>query len=342
VQKHHNNFDFLRFLAAISVWFGHCYALMDLPDPLLRLTGFETFGSLGVTVFFVISGYFVTMSYAHHHSLRAYARNRSLRIMPALCAVVLLCTFALGPLITSLPLREYFADAVTWRYLKCLLVFPLQYDLPGVFAGNHSHAVNGSLWTLQHEVRLYVAIALLGALGILRPRVMFALLATLCAIRIYGIVEAPDVQAKLLGIRSGKLELAVKLASEFACGAFFYLVKEKIPLKKEGLLMCLLVIGASIFWKTPASNLAFDLAFSYVIIYAGFFKFAPLQGFSKYGDFSYGIYLYAFPMQQLCLHLFGNNVDFGVFLISSLVLTLVCGIFSWYAIEKPALGLKRA
>jgi peptidoglycan/LPS O-acetylase OafA/YrhL len=339
-SSHSNNFDFLRLAAAISVWYGHCYALTGGDEPMSQWVSFESFGSLGVTVFFIISGYFVTLSYDSRNHFLSFMKNRILRIMPALCMVVLLSIFILGPLMTSLSFQAYFSDSITWRYLRSALVFPLQYDLPGVFRHNPQSAVNGSLWTLQHEVRLYFAIALLGVLGILQPRLMFVLLIALFGIRVYGLIYTPDAKAFVLGVRWSKLELAIRLASQFACGAFLYLAEEKLPRRKEYFLTAALVIAATIYWPTPASNLIFDAAFAYTVIYLGFLKLPLLPAASKYGDFSYGFYLYAFPVQQSCIHLFGAHMDFTRFLCVTFSLTLLCAIFSWNFVEKQALKLK--
>lgn len=340
-SSHQNNFDFLRFAAAVFVWYVHCYALNGQKDPLSSVIHFELSANLGVTVFFVISGYFVTMSYDNHNHLLAYLRNRCLRIWPALCVVVLLSVFVLGPAVTTLSLRAYFTDAETWRYLRSLLVFPLQYKLPGVFNGNPVDDVNGSLWTLQHEVRLYIIIGLLGVLGILRPRLMFVLLAALCALRIYGIFWTPDAHAELFTVRWSKLDQAVKLASLFATGAFLYLARDSLEQRKEFFLFAVVIIVANIYWPTRLSGLMFDLAFAYTIIYIGFLKLPLLPAFSYCGDFSYGFYLYAFPVQQLCIHLMGRTSNFNTFLLASFSITLLCAVASWHFVEKPTLAMKR-
>ncbi len=337
---HRNNFDFIRLSAAIMVWYGHCYALVKLNDPLERAISFEAFGSLGVTIFFIISGYFVTASYNNNKRFLPYMRNRALRILPALFVVVLLSVFVLGPLVTTLSIGDYFSNHITWRYLKCMLIFPLQYDLPGVFTHNAMSAVNGSLWTLQHELRLYIVIALLGVLGILRPRLMLVLLVGLYVIRMYGYVTVPPPE-KLFTVKWGKLELAVKLASQFAGGALMYLARDKLILCKKYFVIALLLLGGSLFLPAIANSMLFDIGLTYAVIYLGFLKLPLLPMAGKYGDFSYGFYLYAFPIQQLSLQLLGSDPGFGAFLFTSFVATFLCAILSWHFVENPALSLKR-
>lgn len=333
----HNNFDFIRLLAAMFVWYGHCYALLSRVDPVARVSAFESFGGLGVTIFFIISGYFITMSCERSGRLANYARNRALRIVPPLFVVVLLSALVLGPWVSSLSAGTYFTHPETWRYLKCLLIFPLQYDLPGVFKDLSLSAVNGSLWTLQHEVRLYVVIGIIGALGALRTRPMLAILIVLYGIRIYGYIGHPD---SLFTVRWVKLELAIRLASEFMAGGYLYV--SRFPLRGEGVAVAFALAVLSNFLPAVLGNIVFDLCFAYAVIGFGFLKLPLLAAFSRLGDFSYGFYLYAFPMQQLTLHILGRTPHSYLFMFMSFVLTLFCAVMSWHLVEKPALLLKAA
>lgn len=339
-SSHSNNFDFLRLTAAIMVWYGHCCAFTHHPDLVSSHFPFESFGSLGVTIFFIISGYFISMSYENNKNILHYIKNRALRILPALVVIILLSTFVIGPLFTTLPLYDYFKDSVTWRYLRCMLVFPLQYGLPGVFThGAADGAVNGSLWTLQHEVRLYCAVALLGILGILRPRVMFLLLVGMLAFRVYGIVEHFSDDDRVFSFKWGKLELIIRLASQFTAGSFLYLAKDKIPLEWLYFGIAAALVVGSAFLPPTIGNMAFDFAFVYVVIYIGFLKLPVLPSISRFGDFSYGFYLYAFPMQQISLQLLGST-NFTAFLITSFCASMLCAVLSWHLVEKPALAKK--
>ena len=340
--SHRNNFDFLRFAAAVMVWYSHCYGLTRFPDPLSRYVPFESFGSLGVTIFFVISGYFVTASYENNGNFLIFIRNRALRIIPALWVVVLLSVFVLGPAVTTDSLHQYFADSETWKYLRSMMIFPLQYNLPGVFHSNEAYEVNGSLWTLKQEVRLYGVIAILGVLGILQPRLMFVLLAGLCSLRIYGIIKVPLSTDRIFTQPWADLELAVRLATQFAVGACLYLGRETVPLKISYFFISIVIIVASIYmpYSPKIGNLLFDLAFGYALVCIGFLRIPLLHAFNRWGDFSYGFYLYAFPMQQLFLQILGGNANFTAFLLASFCATFLCSVLSWHAVEKPALSLK--
>ncbi len=345
-----NNFDFLRFVAATMVWYEHCFALYDHSgDPLSLALGYESFGGLGVAMFFIISGYFVTLSYLHHNRLGTYIKNRALRILPALIVAVLFSVFVLGPLVTSLSVRSYFSDTATWNYLKCMLILPVQYDLPGVFTHLASPHVNGSLWTLQHELRCYVAVGVLGVLGILRPRLMIIVFVTLWAAIMYGVFANDLGHLPHIAIFSrwswGKMQMSVELATLFASGAVLYGARDLIPLKFSGFIVALLVLAASYGIKVAGyspilSRLVFDLAFPYIVIYLGFLRLPLLSHFGRFGDFSYGLYLYAFPLQNLTLFMF-PHIGFHYFMGLSFAMSLAAGVLSWHLVEKPMLGYKR-
>jgi peptidoglycan/LPS O-acetylase OafA/YrhL len=335
----HNNFDFIRFTAATMVWYGHCYALYGkTPDAFTHLMHF---GYLGVAIFFVISGYFVTRSYETCGSLLHYLRNRVLRIVPAMAVVLLLTVFLLGPLTTSLTLHQYFAYPDTWRYFN---VFPPQYTLPGVFASNPLNAVNGSLWTLQYEMICYAGVAIFGVLGILFPRPALMMFAALWSLRIYGMLANIDLVPPMPFFHQWSwepLERALKLETLFTSGAFMYIARSHIPLKKEYFALACLLITVGLHYNTVlAANLLFDIALPYAVIYLGFLKLPLLSGFGKHGDFSYGLYLYAYPLQQLVLH-FCKHISFTGFLAVSFACIFICALTSWHFIEKPALQLKR-
>ncbi len=256
--------------------------------------------------------------------------------------VVTLSALVLGPLCTTLSAKAYFSNSVTWRYFRTLLIFPLQYDLPGVFQSNTSHAVNGSLWTLQHEVRCYLVIAGLGFLGILQPRVMTALFLCFTAILAYGALCGDKPPATLFGMRWVKLSFATHLAFLFSGGALVYMFHREVPRHIGLLTACFLLMIFSTRLPDAWGNILFDLALMYSIIYIGFLSLPILSQFGYFGDFSYGLYLYAFPMQQLALHLMqGDKTPFVPFMLLSFTATLLCAIASWHFVEKPALAYKR-
>jgi len=160
-----NNFNLIRFIAAVLVLFSHSFALvLGVADtePLVVLVGM-TAGTIAVDVFFIASGFLITSSYVARNNLLTFFWARLLRIYPALIISVLFCVFVLGPLFTKNNLDDYLSDSQTYRYLvkNAILFFGVEYRLPGVFLDlPYAAIVNGSLWTLPYEVRLYVILAL--------------------------------------------------------------------------------------------------------------------------------------------------------------------------------------
>jgi peptidoglycan/LPS O-acetylase OafA/YrhL len=169
-----NSFDLLRLAAALLVIFHHTRVLQGLSS---ITWGASDLGELGVGVFFVISGYLITASYDRSASLKDYLVKRVLRIEPALVVCLAVTALVFGAASTTLSFGDYFASPGVWLYmLRNALLYPVTYELPGVFAHNpFTAAVNGSLWTLRLEFTCYLAVAALGSAGLLRRDAVAAL-----------------------------------------------------------------------------------------------------------------------------------------------------------------------
>jgi peptidoglycan/LPS O-acetylase OafA/YrhL len=164
-------------------------------DPLVRLTsGVFTTGSLGVTIFFIISGYLITMSWDKRRNVLQFIWARFLRLVPALVGVALFSVFIVGPLVTKINLAEYFTSGATWGYFRIISVFFPAYYLPGVFLNNPINYVNGALWTLPLESIMYVLILLGGIAGILYKK-RFAALIILSLVCVYLFINVHTVHA---------------------------------------------------------------------------------------------------------------------------------------------------
>ncbi len=336
-----NNFDFIRFAAAMVVLFTHSFPLSgnNESEPLLMLSHKQaTFANLAVAVFFVISGFLVSQSYERSRSVVAYSKARVLRIFPGLFFVLFLSAFLLGPLTTSLPRGDYFSNLETYQYLKAAFLFPLKWNLPGVFTANaYSGTVNGSLWTIPYEVLCYIFVGAWGVLGLLRGKkmslFMFVLIYYLFFIR--GTVWA-DGGPRLLGLAMAEI---INLFVFFAAGMFVYAFRDHIPLDRYVAMISVVVLILSIF--LGGLKELFVIFGSYLVFYFAFHPSVNLSKFAKYGDFSYGIYLYAFPVQQMVTSYHGGRMsEINNFLISfPIVLSLA--VFSWYAVERNFLRLKK-
>ncbi|WP_245960612.1 acyltransferase family protein [Simplicispira hankyongi] len=326
-----NNFDAVRLMAALLVIWGHQFALMGMPVPLIL--GNEP-GALGVIIFFALSGYLVSISWEADAHAGRFALRRVLRIWPGLLAVVLLSVLVLGPLFTTLPLRDYLRTGGTWDYLSNLWL-DTRYPLPGVFEHNPLPAsVNGPLWTIQLEVGCYIALALAGSLGLLRWRFSapLALLALAAALQWrYG--SGRPVSTWSFGLQYGMM---------FAVGASLASFRSAM-LRWHGRSMALVLLAALALhaWgPQPVAGQAPLLALAAGAVILGSAATPGLTGAARHGDFSYGLYIYGFPMQQTVIALGGGALGFPVALALSLMLAFAWAVFSWRLVERPALSFK--
>lgn len=326
-----NNLDAVRFVAASLVLYGHSFVFLGLREPLFL--SWLPLGPLGVFVFFAISGYLVTESWDRDPSLWRFFARRGLRIFPGLAVCIVLSILVLGPLLTTLPIRDYFANGHTSGYLRNIGLY-IVYYLPGVFEHNRvPNAVNGSLWSLPVEFTMYIVVAIAGFL--LNRRWVFLLLAVISAVICYAWAWRTERMIVVYGY---------DLRQVFFCGTYFWVgalmckydVKRWFTLSNAmiaaTLLLCLepwpLVLRAAAWVLLPFAVLAFGFAFS------------PLLGrVMRSGDYSYGIYIYAFPIQQSIVYLW-PKIDIVTYLAVCFAATLAMAVLSWHLIEKRALALK--
>jgi peptidoglycan/LPS O-acetylase OafA/YrhL len=330
-----DNFLLLRFVAAALVMFGHSYGFSGKPnhgDFVSRWNwgqGVYT-GSLAVDMFFVISGFLVTGSYLNRANLESFLKSRALRILPAYVACIVLTAYVLGAAFTEVPLADYLQSSDVARYVyRNLQLSPgLAFNLPGVFAHNFKpNTVNGSIWTLPAEVRMYAWVAILGVLGVLRRRWLAnAAFVALVIIALFAPNELPLVPLlEYLG-----------MAGCFLLGAFCFINRDRIPLSTA--LLAALTALAVATRGTSMSPITLGLALTYFCIW---FAYIPnFHFFNRFGDYSYGLYLWAFPLQQAVSTMIGVPVRPWVNFVISLPLTLVVAMASWHWIEKPALRWK--
>jgi peptidoglycan/LPS O-acetylase OafA/YrhL len=306
-----NSFDLLRLVAALMVVVAHTAPLQGRAP---ASVGFiEDFGALGVAIFFVISGYLVAGSWERSRGVLDYLAKRLLRIWPALAVALLLTAFFMGPMVTNDP--GYWRAPQTYLHvLKNMALYPVDYRLPGVFTDNPESAVNGSLWTLRLEFTCYLGLMALGMVRLLTPRVtgVLAVLAAGAFLTIQTL--APDWGGEPL-LRWGFL--GSRVAFLFLAGAWLHLIGGRAP-------NWMVMVGALLL-ATPA----WAVGLPAVVIALG-----RLRGPQPPADISYGMYIYAFPIQQVLM-------QFGLLSApAAIAATLPFAIASWFMVEKPALKLK--
>ena len=327
----------LRLLAASFVLFSHSYALTAHAEPFADVSGW-TFGEIGVVMFFAMSGFLIAKSWSEQPHLAPFSVKRGLRLLPALVLAVSVTVFVVGPLFTVLPLTSYFSDPTTWLYLiRCSFLFTFFGTLPGVFETNpYPDAVNGSLWTLPVEACCYAMVAALGALGLVRRSgllLAFAVVLILCVTPLSPLSVAPAG-----GTTGGNLSLVVLLGATFVLGTLAYSVRARLHLSWVFLGVLMAVWVAT--WGGDWSRAAGALAIAFGVLVFAFRTPAWLRYLAAPGDVSYGIYVYAFPVQQSVAAIWGAIDPLLMFAIAYPV-TYVLALLSWRIVERPALAMKR-
>ncbi|MBI1771646.1 MAG: acyltransferase [Burkholderiales bacterium] len=309
-----NNLNLLRMVAALAVLVGHSFALLAQPEPWGELTGM-TPGSIAVDVFFIVSGMLVTGSLVNKQSVIDYVCARALRIFPALICMLLLTVFLLGPYFSSLPMTEYLSAAATWKYLlKCASLLPdIAYTLPGVFAHNpYPYAVNGSLWSMPYEIKMYLLLsALWCCLTLLKKWRIQILVYLISAVTLLAAMLMftrhfylyPDSEFLLHFYPYYDSQFA-RLLFMFFSGASLFMLKEKLVLTRRFFYPLLSLVLATAFISKPLFFISYNLTIAYLVACVAYLPGRWLRAYNSVGDYSYGVYIYAFPVQQAIAALF--------------------------------------
>ena len=334
-----NNLNLIRFVAASAVIFSHSWRLVTGQpgqDPIARLTGIVP-GNIAVDIFFIISGYLVTKSLFSRGNVGTFILSRALRIIPALLVCTILTALVLGPFFTTLPVQEYLTKGRPYNYIFqnfILLSFgTIPYELPGVFENlPESAVVNGSLWTLTYEAWMYVTLAVAGILGLIQRRAL-VLTGTCFCVGLYFV----DQVAGLLD--AGLVRNALRFMAYFYAGTCLYLYRAVIPISWN--LAAIGLTFSMLSFVVGLQAVMVPVAVCYAVFVMSFLLKGAVLKFNKTGDFSYGMYIYAYPIQQGLVALVPGIQPMSL-AISAFGLTLIPAVASWFLIEKPALGLKDA
>jgi peptidoglycan/LPS O-acetylase OafA/YrhL len=333
-ERQTNNFDVIRLAAALLVLWSHSYPLTGTREPISAYFGFLSGGAIAVDVFFFISGYLVSQS-AENRPLIDYARARALRILPALAVAVLFCIL-LGAAFTTLPQAAYWSSPGTWDYLRNAYVFGIRFTLPGVFESLPHPAVNGSIWTLPIEATMYIVAALIALIGIRRP-VTFIILAIATAAALFV--------AQYIGVnwtnRGPAILPSVPLFNLLWLGYFFMAGAAFAKFKPTarpvfGVVAAMVTLTAPLV--QPLGQAIYFAAFPVLIYVVSFANWRV--GTPRGIDMSYGVYLYAMPIQQTIIQGFGPDLGPTLVSLAATPAALLLGLASAVLIERPALRLK--
>jgi peptidoglycan/LPS O-acetylase OafA/YrhL len=334
-----NNFGILRLLFSGLVIVSHSPEIIDgnrSREILTRIFGTLSFGEVAVDAFFLISGYLVSKSYVNSKSTRIYLIKRIARIVPGYLACFLLCVFVLAPLVGGT--NPFTPDILKLNFkLLTRLVSP---DVPGSFAALPYAALNGSMWTIAYEFRCYLLVVALGLAGAFAGARRYAIpvLAVVCLA-----LNATEALSGFYIRFSGYLgdpAPSVRLAGLFLTGMSFYIFRASIRFSNAGALLCAVLLAGAMFISNLAEA-AFAIFGGWLIFWFAF-QVKPLW-ISKVAtktDISYGVYLYAWPVQSTLLGIAGLS-DPWALCAAAFAITPIFATVSWFLIEKPALSASR-
>jgi peptidoglycan/LPS O-acetylase OafA/YrhL len=338
-----NNFDFLRCVLAGLVILSHSFPLLhgdNDGEVFARLTGGQTTGGeLAVNGFFILSGFLIAQSWQNSRSAASYLKKRVLRIYPGFVAAVLFCALVVGPYVAA-------SAADYWRNFEpapfALHTLNLDFTIDGDYPHLRYKHLNGSLWSIRYEFLCYLALVALGVAGAFRRRWLVVAAFLVClgvfAAQVYFGIKIPGSRYSVVWCFPG---FWPRLASCFLAGVVFYQFRERVRQSLPLFLACLAgLLLLALLPHLKALLIALPLLGGYAFFYLAFLPTPALHRFAKHGDFSYGLYLYAFPVQQLLVHHFGPALSpWGLF-AAALPLTAGMAVVSWHLVEKPFLALK--
>jgi peptidoglycan/LPS O-acetylase OafA/YrhL len=334
-----NNFDLLRILFAWFVIVSHSYVLNGdgATDPLFVATNSTfLFSFIGVKGFFIISGYLIFKSMMVSTSIFEYLVKRVLRIFPAL-AVVLIITLVAVYFVYPTNLPPFFSNKEVYAYfLGNVILFKPHFFISGIFSGLPSSAINGSLWTIEYEFFFYLFILFFFFIRSQKKQLIIALSVVVVLFLVVRLFFYDWTVQTHFFI---PLEPLFDLGSYFLMGSLLSCFDfDNIPAKNTIAAVLLMALAASVYFKVGHTVVYFTLPF--LVIYVGkqTSKVATWVH-ASIGDPSYGIYLYAFPLQQLLIYWYRPSTL--ILFISSTIGAFIFGYLSWIFIEKKALALKQ-
>jgi peptidoglycan/LPS O-acetylase OafA/YrhL len=333
VRNRSSGFDYLRIILASSVILAHTVdvdygpnAIFAVPLP-LRILQIAI-----LPMFFSLSGFLVAGSLGRSANLKIFFGLRILRIVPALSMEITLSALILGPLLTTLSLHDYFTNAEFHRYFLNV-VGDVHIRLPGMFPTNpFPNLVNTQLWTVPWELYCYIALGALALFGFKNHKWKFLglLMIAQAILLAHGLSSTTMARRVTVG---GPL-----LVMSFLGGVLIESFKERIPCNARAALAAGAVFAACLIY--PALRYLCPLPAAYVTVYLGLLD-PPKARWAFSGDYSYGLYLYGYPLQQTVASLGSQYRHWYLNFALAYPLALGCAVFSWWVVEKRALALRK-
>jgi peptidoglycan/LPS O-acetylase OafA/YrhL len=332
MTKISNNFGFLRLLLATLVIFSHSPELIDgdrSRDVLVRIFSTITFSELAVDGFFLISGYLILQSFKNSTSVKSYIVKRCLRIYPAFIVATLVCIFIVAPLsggidvlakITAFQWASHFGRAIT---LKQPLV-------DGVFLNNHIQYLNGAMWTIKYEFFCYLLIPFIFYLRFFNKKFILAIFLLLVSMFVIFV----DFRIPSLNLQ------IIRFCLLFVSGCCFYLFRDKIKWNMMLNVLSLIGLFFCLSYNKYSSHFGLTIFGAYLLFnFALNFKSSFISSIGSKTDISYGVYLYAWPVQSLIIQYYPSVEPYQLN-IGTLIAVLPLAYLSYCYIEKPFINMK--
>ncbi len=342
------------------------FALVVLVSHALKLGGFAsgeilsrtTYGTLAVDGFFALSGYLIAAS-ALRNNLPRYLWLRVVRIVPGFWVCLIVTAFVLafvgwrhlcdGPS-TGSSYSDFLGveEGPTGYVLRNAL---LTIHQPGITDSldpvNGIWGWNGSLWTIYFEFLCYLMVAVFAVCGILKHRRILLVLSILAWLSVSVIVCVPQFNGHFNVGENVDVMLAAQVVPAFLAGCLLYRFNDVVIDSGWIALGCVALFVGSLFLPVGAFVPAFSLTSSviaapllaYPLLWLG--AHLPLQSVGKTNDYSYGIYLYAFPIEQLLVDFGVQHRGLAVYLGATVLLTAIFAFGSWWGVERNAMKLRK-
>ena len=253
---------------------------------------------------------------------------RLFRIWPALIVCTVITAFGVGCAFTLMPVVEYFKSKETWQFIthSIFLNNVVSYHLPGVFVSNpYPNGVNGSLWTLPIEVKCYCLVLLLGVIRFFKKSVYMLAFFALISLAVL------TNNHHLIGFLG--LNAAICFVAGMCCFSYRNIIKIDYRIGLVLVLMTFLTYGSSVFLTT------LYVALLYNSLVFGSSKLA--KNIKLPGDYSYGIYIYGFVVQQSFASLSPALNPYQSMLLT-FPCSIVLGVLSWHLIEQPSINFGKS
>lgn len=342
---HQNNFEIIRLSLATLVVVLHCYDLTGTHyiDYLKIWTDAQiSLPYIIIRGFVIMSGYLVLKSLVRSTSIKQYLWRRFLRIYPPLIVALIICALIAGPFLTTLSVGEYYSNVDTWRHMVySLRVFMVQRTecLPGVFTNNPDGcAVNGSLWTIWVEEVLYIALIAFFFIR-LRPKLLKpALIVTwLAMIILLQVAKMRFADQAIPFSKNVQWDNFADLLIYFFSGCLMTLIDWKNMRRNRMILLASLAVTIVAVWLHIYPILGF-LLYPLIMVSGGSDCVPLLLKPFRWGNPSYGLYIYSYPIQQALIQTLNPTAE--TLLMLGIPLSFLFGYSSWHLIEKPFLRLK--